>query len=312
MKILFVAKSRSDKAWSSAIDLLISVISKYSYIDVLYIKDIDIKHISLVDYDYIFINHSISFYLFLLKFKFFDFNKIVYIAHEGEPFLGWFFALKNKQLRKLGSWLRFSKLYNMLPYYLSRDTICLSGLQQAIYKKSSIVKLLGVNDNIFKYNYSSIKNIDIFFPSKITSPEKNFHAIKFLEYKYNLQYPNNTPNNMMPELYNRAKLVIIPSVFETYGLVLVEAMMTNSLILVNSNVGILHELLIKYPESVLNDYGIYINDFKCQIEISKIVDELLNYNLDNVKTRRLALEFGLSYQDASIEFINYVQEKNKR
>ncbi|HFG2217292.1 TPA: glycosyltransferase, partial [Vibrio cholerae] len=235
----------------------------------------------------------------------------IFIPHEGEPFLGWKFAFNKKQLNRCGAFLRFSKLYNKIPYYFSNETLLLSDIQRPLYPNANTINLLGIDSNVFKPESGIEKDVDIFFPSNISAPEKGFSRISHLLNDYMVIYPENTPNDQMPNLYCRAKIVVIPSVFETYGLVVLEALFCNSVVLVSSNVGVVHELLKVYSESKLESMGLFISDFISNDEIEMKVKCAMNFQKNNITmTRKLALDFGFTYKDSARKLIEYVRCKN--
>ncbi|MUJ21750.1 glycosyltransferase [Aliivibrio fischeri] len=301
MNVLLVMKEQSNSSWSSSLQYLAEEF-KNKELDVYYVGGI-YSDIDISVYDKIIINHSYCFYKFLLKFGFN--KKIIFIPHEGEPFLGWYHAIKQKQLNRFGAYLRYSKLYNLIPYYLSSETILLSNLQRNLYKKGKVINLLGVNEDIFKPEKIK-KTHDIFFPSKRTSPEKGFHKIICLSRRYSILFPDNTPNNEMVKMYNQSKVILIPSVFETYGLVVIEAMLTNSVIIVSENIGIIHDLLKKFSKEELSNKGIFI--FSMNDNIKDYVEKAMNFYAESISdSRNLALDFGLSYKKTSQRLIDYVR-----
>lgn len=77
------------------------------------------------------------------------------------------------------------------------------------------------------------------------------------------------PREQMPEIYNLADFVIVPSYFESFGLITIEAGMCG-VPSITSKVGWVED-------NGVTDYGIVVDDFKSQ-SFSKAIDQLSEYD----------------------------------
>jgi len=86
----------------------------------------------------------------------------------------------------------------------------------------------------------------------------------------------------MVEIYNMADFVIIPSYFESFGLVAIEAGLCNTPV-ISSKTGWIEE-------TGLTDYGIVLNSFKPE-DFSNAIDEIFNYNIKPRKYMQKRFDF---------------------
>ncbi|WP_289169984.1 hypothetical protein [uncultured Pseudoalteromonas sp.] len=267
MKILVLRKKSSKVTWSDSLALLSEELDAKEGISVNeFLVDINIfksiydfffnKFLHKKKYDIVICHHAITFYLSLPLFFFIKSSKRIFLAHEGEVHLGWKFAVLNNQILKLGSLLRYSVIWNTFPSNFFSKTFVLSKPQKKYYKNSEVVHYLGVNEKVFKSVAANKCNRGL-FPSAISRPEKGWNSIPS-SLKRMLVYPENLKNIEMPQLYSSSEFVIIPSVFETYSLVLIEALLCNAVIFTTKNVGLASDLLDLYGYDYLVEQGLYV------------------------------------------------------
>ena len=167
----------------------------------------------------------------------------------------------------------------------------------------------GVDDKIFrpfdkdlrkKYNIPLGKRIGLFVG--ITHHVKNWEVMKklmerkdivwILALKTKIPKANNpigkcvfygSNREQMVEFYNLADFVIIPSFFESFGLVSVEAGMCGTPV-VSSKVGWIQE-------KGLTDYGIVVDSFKYE-DFNRAIDELPNHDFTPRKYMQKRFDFN--------------------
>lgn len=301
MKILVLKKLNNDINWSDSLNLLNYNLSSIKDVE-LHVVDISyniinnykklkgLKRKICSSFDVIILHHAITFYFCFFFLLLFQSKAKVFFAHEGEIHLGWKYAFKNKQIKSFGSFLRFSKVWNKLPCFFFDHVYALSSRQSKQYSKVKVVHFLGVDDTVFNISGDSSFSKGIFFPANILRFEKGWHLLSDKNKKMCF-YPYNTPNKEMPSLYNQAKVVVIPSVFETYCIALVEALLCNKVVVTTSNIGLAYDLLQAYGSSYLEKRGLFV--FNSIKELNENLQDIYMHGV-NANTRELALDNNLS------------------
>lgn len=301
MKLLVLKKKSNDINWSDSLELLNCNLSS--------IKDVELYNVNIgynffnnymalrnlsknevKCFDVIVLHHAITFYFCFFFLFFFKTKAKIFFAHEGEIHLGWKYAFKNKQLKNIGSLLRYSKLWNKLPSLFFDYVYVLSGNQSRQFSKSKVVHFLGVDESTFNVLDDVGSTQGILFPANINRFEKGWHLLSEQSRK-DCFYPCNTPNNEMPFLYNKAKIVVIPSVYETYCIALVEALFCNKVVITTRNVGLASDLLRTYGYEYLREKGLFVFD-----NIEELNKNLQDIYVSNIQpdTRDLAFDNNLS------------------
>ncbi|EOV8409734.1 glycosyltransferase [Escherichia coli] len=315
MKILILKKKNSSLNWSDSLSLLsknLSLIENCNiyHIDISYNllsnykKLSKLKHNHGNEFDFILVHHSIVFYFSFFYPLLLNIKKKIFFAHEGEFHLGWNYALKNNQIKNIGSLFRYSRIWNTLPTLFFDDVYCLSKLQSIQYPKSKIIHFLGVNEDLFK-PIDIKKTQKILFPANILRYEKGW---SLLDKKIQdiCIYPDNTKNSEMPLLYNQVKFVVIPSIFETYCLALIEALLCNKIIITTKNVGLAADLLNDYDFNTLASLGLFIfNDIN---DINDNFESIIELNV-KPKTRAFAIENKLSSKLSALNLYDSLLEE---
>ena len=173
------------------------------------------------------------------------------------------------------------------------DNVIEHGVDATLFKPMSKVKLRK------KYGIDASAKVGIFVG--IEHPIKNWECINWLidnkqdiywiivfKENWGLKYISNgqifvkVPRKQMVELYNLADFVIMPSYFESFGLVPIEAGLCNVPV-VASRTGWIED-------KGITDYGIVVNGFKPKA-YSKAIDKIFEYGFKPRKYMKKRFDF---------------------
>ena len=325
IKILFIQKKNPGFVWSSAIDDLfdwgkrkLEQVDLESCIITTKGNNTEVKNkiSSLKKDDIIVFNHAISFWLLQKSIRKAKKTgvKIFYFMHEHEHILGQYFLINNLINIKPKEWLRYCYFWYKKPIKFSTNIIGLSFCQcinTIILKKFWRISALGIKPEIFpaKGNVSTAPNkkIKILFAHNPSRFDKGFRFTNFIKENDELELimGNNLklPYNEVYTKYHNADIVFLPSDYESYSIVLIEALATNSLIVTNTNAGVIQLLLSKYSKLELEDKGLFISEHninKYRETMSKAIKAIKNNK--TVSTSELFKEFHFDLDTCSRHF----------
>lgn len=332
MKIFLVCKSELGENWSNSIS------SQFNHIKKNYSDQYDIQYIKfnnnilhnikltqqIYQYPYdniVFINHTICLWPFYIIHYLNKKSTIYSLLHEGE------IAFKRKvDLTSFKNFisllLRSSIMYHRIPQSIVKKTYVLTNFQKEILKlkRCEVGNFLGVDEmktSLIQSPSISIgspmASIKIFFPFNPKRKEKGFELLDTLLNKFEIVYPNNTPNTLMANLYRDCDIVIIPSIeLETYSLAFIEALAMNKPIVASINLGIIKNLLNEMRKETLASMGVYIFS-PGEDNIHEAISSLLH--LKEIRTREIYNNYALSSKSAAIrlfeDIISDYETKNQ-
>lgn len=243
------------------------------------------------DFDFIVINYVTLYLFFGFIFKLLG-VKVVFIPHEGEPLFPEFLVSDIKGFRKV---LTFKKL-TQICINTADVTLFLSDLQRINFKSTNKyynILHIGSNSDFFKNRLKWEERDGIFFPSRKQEKIKGYELLDLIKYKL-INNDISYSQEEMAELYSKSKIVVIPSFIESYSFSMVEAMLSNCIIVTSKNVGLAYDLDNKYGREKLETIGIYLCDDITQIS-KFIIDKFYGNNalINEPNTRDFALKIGL-------------------
>lgn len=243
----------------------------------------------------IIVNHSInSWYLLFLSIISCNFRFIadvfkggVLLAHEGEP------LFKNKRAKRGVSYrLLTSRIYHLVISKWFRTVVILNSQQRKIYGRGVVVNFLGVDransessceielNDEEKYSVihsGSRDGLIMLFPQNKERLEKGYNELLlFLNsagFPFSLYSPLNVENRLLIASYAYADIVVIPSIeYETYSLTLIEALMSNKIILASSNLGLIQNMLKLKTLDRLKDLGLFVFDDINSFDLKQVLE----------------------------------------
>lgn len=334
-KILYISKiNNRDNKWSSAINDLFEESSYLStriinfYLDTSSLKTICDSCISLIKKDVkkndtIIFNHAITFwglfpiFLYLKIFK----TKFIFLIHEHEHILGLKYFFINITKMKIRQLPIYTKLWYKIPSYVSKYVICLSSQQCDVLRIKNYFRIsyLGIKETNFppKSHLDNQKNKDkykILFPHDTKRYDKGY---RFCIPLYNINYIKIVLGrevlydyDKVYLKYHNADIVFLPSDSESYSLVLIEALCTNSVIVTNRNVGVVKLLLSKYSVLELEKQGLFISDHNFVSYKIKIDQSITFLKEDSIiLTHQLFQEFKFDLNSASTRFMQLINDE---
>ncbi|MBE0369272.1 glycosyltransferase family protein [Pseudoalteromonas aurantia] len=235
--------------------------------------------------DTIVINYVFLCLLFAPIFRLLGKN-VVFVPHEGEPL----FPNRLKSEIHIIRRIIASKRLTSVCVHLANKTLCLSKLQaKALGTCDKDIIHFGTRFPLISSNEDS--NL-FFFPNRKHEEIKGYGLIKSCHHLMINHDEGELSYDKMVEFYTQAKVVLIPSMIETYSYCMAEAMLANCIVIVTKDVGLAYDLEERIGGGELESYGIYIVD-KPE-DVAKLA--LKHYELlitRPSRTRELALEHGL-------------------
>lgn len=266
------------------------------------------------DYTLIYVNHIICAYPSLLGIFWFKGEKVLAL-HESEPVLGWRFALKNSSQFSNKVLLRYTKLFSYPLRFFDRILV-LNQKQTTIYRKSyNFIQLnyLGVNSDFFKCSVkATCDTVTLLFPHDPSRFEKG--AIFFENMVEVLRKDNSDiqvakggklSRYQMLNQYCRSDIVYLTGYYETYSLVLLEAMSCNKFIVVSENIGLADNFLTHYCKEELEEYGIFVvsQTVKDLLEVSTKLIDLVRSEV-SARSREFLFKEELSEERVNKRLLN--------
>ncbi|EJR0949587.1 hypothetical protein NYG22_001000 [Vibrio alginolyticus] len=213
-------------------------------------------------------------------------KKVVFVPHEGEPLFPKELKSNIKYPRKLIASLGLSKFCAKV----ATETLPLSMLQaQMLNIETDKVLRLGVKDDMF---LNELERNGVFFPSRKSESIKGYLRIKKIHSMIINDSSNELTQTEMYKLYNSCRVVVIPSIVESYSFSMVESMLTNCIVVTSEKVGLAYDLMKLFSDDFLRKSGIYIlPDGDCISDF--VIKEYKNLIEQQPSTRKLALSLGL-------------------
>ncbi|OCH37526.1 hypothetical protein [Aliivibrio fischeri] len=254
--------------------------------------------------DYVIVNYVTLYYIFGFILTFLG-VKTIFIPHEGEPLFPKELHSNIIGVRRLLA----KKKHTQRCIDNSFSTLFLSNLQQKEFKsKNSSVIHIGSNADFFYNRFSWDERNGILFPSRKNEKIKGYDIISSLDYLL-INKDGVYSQEEIAIAYAKAKIVVIPSIIESYSFSMIEAMLSNCIIVTSINVGLANDLLLEHSIEKLEGLGIYILD-----DINDINEFILNkFFIGNAiihepKTRKFALDIGLNAKYIPIKLKQIIHE----
>lgn len=329
-KLIFAYKVNSkDSAWSSSItDLFDKIKSDIDLSERFQINTTSVTTIfqtwkkllslKLQKGDLFIFNHAISFWAIFPIFIILKLRgvRFIFLIHEHEHILGLKYFWKHITKIRFHKQVIYSRLWYLIPVKLSNQVYCLSAQQIDYLRAKRYLRFsyLGIDENRFPIKNQNIvsNTIKVLFPHDIKRFDKGFRFCKFLEsidsveliLGRKLMYPYDE----VYKKYHSSNLIFLPSDSESYSLVLAEALATNSVVIGNTNIGIIQLFLSKYTIAELEQYGLFVSEHS-EVGYSTTFLRAKEFILNNkaVKTSELFFEFNLTLSHTSKEFIKSIK-----
>jgi len=321
LKILYIYKKSKSNDWSNILN------KQYYYINkraetikyevetssiAKYIMNVFslLKLLNVNEFDRVIIHHTICAYPLLIARMLSNKKRlfVVLASHESEMM----FSLRMK-ITDIRNLLRGFKLYHIIPMKIVDKVIFLNVqpyIALGIDINYSIVNYLGFySDRSISNEMKLNRKNNVFFPHNIKRLDKGYKVLyevmRLDKYnKMNLFFPDKTPYDEMIKFYIKSDIVIIPSIaYETYSLVLIEAMFYNRYIIASNKLGLSMNLLEKYDINYLKSKGLFIVN-PTHIEIENAIDDILN--METVDTRELFILEGLDLKKSTDRLLDEV------
>lgn len=280
ISILYIKKRPSTKSWSDVLQkqyhylkananaslIEIDTSGPLSYLNTIHKI---IRFFSKNKVDLIYVNHVICAYPIIaalfLSGMWTKVGKRVLALHETEPVLGAEFLRKNRKNLSWKERIRYTR-FMKFPLRFFDLILVLSNRQIGDNSSGSFRQLnfLGIDINHFRPNADPQKaaTIVIFFPHNRSRPEKRYNlayeACSKLGDDYKLITGGNIPHEQMPTIYESAHIALLTGHYETYSLVLLEAMAMNRYIVATHEIGLVENLLGAYSKEDLFQFGLAV------------------------------------------------------
>ncbi len=255
--------------------------------------------------DIIMVHHIICSWPLLPWIRKFSGTKIL-MLHEAEPVLGYGFLFSNFFKIPIKHWIRYNRFWNSKPLSAFDRVVVLSDGQRVFkryQKRYHQINFLGVDANGFQPMDKHEQHVPIvFFPFGPERIEKGFENFAEVLGKFGSEVDpkvgGDIPFESMPEVFRSVDILFLPGTYETYSLVILEAMASDNFILVNENVGIIQNLLKDRSLEKLREYGIYpVSDGK------KGYEKFLREILDRIKTGKIARTRSL-FEEEELDIVS--------
>ncbi|MBT1690191.1 glycosyltransferase [Dawidia soli] len=221
-------------------------------------------------YSVVYVNHVICAYPFVLSRWFYGKKgaATVLALHETEPVLGWQFVRAHSDMLSTKEKVRYTKFLQWpLPFF---DRLLVLNNRQrtntALAQRYVQQNYLGVDPEAFsgpgQHDLKAGAPFQIFFPHNPGRPEKGFalteRAIENLPFTFHLTVGGHIAHPDMPAAYHKSHVVMLTGMYETYSLVLLEAMAADRFIIATKEIGLVENLLELYTVEALEAYGLFV------------------------------------------------------
>ena len=305
MRILFISKKPKTANWSDSIVKLREDLNGLPELEV-HSFEIDTGGLGVYfgnskrlrpilekeDFDLLFVHHVICAWPIRGVLKHFTGKKILAL-HEAEPVFGYSYLFKNIFRIPIKHWIRYPRFWNSIPLRYFDKIFVLNQRQELFkrhWKKYIQVNFLGVDHERFQPGAGEKIPMVGFFPFDPQQVEKGFGMVKesLKGYSIDIKKGGGIPFAEMPKKYQESGFLILPSAYETYSLVLLEAMASNIFVVATNSVGLVENLLKKYSKEELDSFGIIVSDFNAT-SIGKAIGAVETKIRNGVKPRTRAL-----------------------
>lgn len=225
--------------------------------------------------------------------------------HEHEHILGMSFVVKHLANFRTKEILRYSRLFHGIPARLSTRVLVLADAQASILGIPDAIRTsyLPVDGALFPAHRdhrppANARAVVLFAhdPSRFDKGHRFVASAQTLmQRKTEFVYGRNTnlPFEKVYVKYWGCDVLFLPSDWESYSLVFVEALACNKFIVSNARVGALRLLLGKYSVEDLESFGLFVSDHSAVAYarcLDRAVDQVFQGNL--ATTRSLFEEFS--------------------
>ncbi|MBT1712203.1 glycosyltransferase [Fulvivirgaceae bacterium PWU5] len=222
------------------------------------------------EYTVVYVNHVICAYPFVLSRWFYRKKGVttVLALHETEPVLGWQFVREHRDMLSAKEKVRYTKFLQWpLPFF---DTLLVLNNRQRtnprLAQRYVQHNYLGVDVERFgalgQEEFVAGERFHVFFPHNPERPEKGFglleNAVADLPFAYDLTVGGNIPYPEMPAAYRKSHVVMLTGMYETYSLVLLEAMAADRFIIATNVIGLVENLRELFTVEELEAYGLFV------------------------------------------------------
>jgi Glycosyl transferases group 1 len=192
--------------------------------------------------------------------------------HEHEHILGMSFALKHLWNIRPKEILRYSRLFHGIPAKLSTRVLVLTDAQASVLGIPDAIRTsyLPVSGAIFRAHRdqrpgASAGAVVLFAhdPSRFDKGHRFVASVQSLtQHKMAFVYGRDTnlPFDRVYEKYWDCDVLFLPSDWESYSLVFIEALACNKFVVTNTRVGAVRLLLGKYAVDELESFGLFVSD----------------------------------------------------
>lgn len=221
-------------------------------------------------YAVVYVNHVICAYPFVLSRWFYRTKGVatVLALHETEPVLGWQFVRAHGDMLSMKEKVRYTRFLRW-PLSFFDTLLVLNNRQRtnpALAQRYVQQNYLGVDLAAFsgpgQPEFDAEAPFQIFFPHNPGRPEKGFalteKAVEDLPFAFRLTVGGNIPHPEMPGAYHKSHVVMLTGQYETYSLVLLEAMAADRFIIATKEIGLVENLLELYTVEALEAYGLFV------------------------------------------------------
>ncbi len=225
--------------------------------------------------------------------------------HEHEHILGMSFVLKHLSNFRPKEILRYSRLFHGIPAKLSTRVLVLADAQASVLGIPDAIRTsyLPVSGALFRAHREQRRGASagavVLFahdPSRFDKGHRFVASTKSLtrhamEFVYGRD--TNLPFDRVYEKYWSCDILFLPSDWESYSLVFIEALACNKFIVANTRVGAVRLLLGKYALDELESFGLFVSEHSAAAYagcLDRAVEQVARGNLST--TRSLFEEFG--------------------
>lgn len=330
MNILYIRKKPATNTWSNVLQRQFEAFRIYSEEKAkLYEVDASglwsyVKNVGSIfrtlrenDFELVYVNHIICAYPFLLASFFIKKKpKRILALHETEPVLGWQFVTRNRDKLTAKEKLRYTKLMIWPTRYFDHIVVLNKRQKRTCYSHCTQLNFLGGTvDTVAKEKLTANDPVEIFFPHYISRPEKGFQftqdALKNVKFPFHLRKGGGIPYDEMKHLYALSHIVMLTGSYETYSLVLLESMGANCFIVATREMGLVENLLEKYSEAQLLEFGLFIVDQNA-MTISRALEKLYPNILKGAvaKTQELMIKEKLTETECNKKLYQFLDDFN--
>lgn len=257
---------------------------------------------------HVIVNHSICWWALaptLLRLKRRGANVTLHM-HEHEHILGLRYCWKHLSHMHPKEWLRYSRLYHRIPARLSSNVVVLSEPQAFCIGRNDAYRenYLRVDGTLFRPRPPSAeepqagRRLKVLFPHDPARFDKGYRFLRAIQpaltndVEFIMGRSIDLPYAEVYKKYWLADCIFLPSDWESYSLVAIEAMACNRIIVASPYIGAIRTLLHKYSAEALEHYGIFISIHSDTAYKSTLLNAAsFAQEMHKARTRDLFMEF---------------------